>query len=72
MVDRMTDRPAEQDTRSYTTMTVSVHGAKYEPTRIDKNRADVSLSLLYVNHAADGVLDPNSISYGSAACLSLH
>ena len=46
MVDRMTDRPAEQDTRSCTTMAVSVHGAKYKLARIDRNRADVFLSLL--------------------------
>ena len=36
-VNRMTDRPAEQDTRSYS----HVSGAKYELMRIDKNRTDV-------------------------------
>ena len=43
VVDFMTDRPAEQDTRSYSDR---VSGSKYELTRIDKNRADVSSSLL--------------------------
>ena len=39
VVDRMTNRPAEQDTRLYNDR---VSGAKYELTRIDKNRSDVS------------------------------
>ena len=43
VVDCMTNRPAKQDTRSYSEC---VSGAKYELTRIDKNRADVSSSLL--------------------------
>ena len=44
VVDRMTDWLVEQDTtRSYSE---HVSGAKYKLTRIDKNRAEVSLSLL--------------------------
>ena len=43
VVDHMTDRPAKQDTRSYSE---HVSGAKYELMSINKNRAYVSLSLL--------------------------
>ena len=43
VVDRMTDQPAKQDTQSYSER---VSGAKYKLTRINKNCADVSLSLL--------------------------
>ena len=43
VVDRMTDAPAERDTRSYSN---HVSGAKYKLMRIDKNCADVSSSLL--------------------------
>ena len=45
-VDHMTDRPAEQDTRSYSDR---VNGAKYELTRINKSNADVAILIITVD-----------------------